>query len=200
MYKILLSAFFLFNSLNSFATTIDDLEEKAYKGDETSQFRLGLAYEKGTKELAADYQMAEYWYELAYKKGSVKAGSRLAFLEIEGGDLFAAKKYLKKGLEEKFPYSVYLYGKIMIEEGNKKGYEFIAFAAKRGVPDALYDYAIYKAESDLFYQAYIYAKLATMKKNRAAYELASKYSRELSSSNLISANSKISKLYKEMEK
>lgn len=199
MYKIMLPIIIAIYSSLSYAS-IDELEALAKKGDTNAQFRLGLVYEKGTSSISSDYREAEYWYEMAYKKGNVKAASRLALMFMESGDNQTAKKYLKDGLKEKFPYSLYLYGKIMVNEGNKKGLDFIEFAAKKGVPDALYDISKHNGNKEEYYNAYIYAKLASMKRKREASELLHIYGREITPKQLISANMKASRLMKEMEK
>ncbi len=200
MYKMILPTILMLSCQFSFSLTVDELETKAQQGDINSQFRLGLAYEKGTDNIYPDFQQAEFWYEMAYKKGDVKSAARLALMEKEAGNYALAKKYLKKGVEDKFPYSYYVLGSIMIEEENEQGYKLIEFAAKKGVPDALYDYAEYQAKNKKHYTAYIYAKLSAMKGKRPANDLVSIYGRELTPKKMVSANMKASKLYEQMKK
>ncbi len=203
MKKFLLPLLLLSSALN--AKTIEDIEAEARNGNVESQFRAGLVYEFG-KKVPSDHQMAEYWYQKADKNGNIKASARLGYMSFEQKDYSAAKKYFYKGLdkENRFPYSVLFYGKILRIEGNDKdGLALIKSAAKSGVPQAMHEWAYYNGiekKDENYYLAYIYSKMAEIKKYKEAKKYTRKYKEKLTSNQLKSADLNIKKTIKKEKK
>lgn len=200
--KVMILSLLMISTAN--ATQIDKLENKARNGDLESQYRIGIVYEFG-KETPIDIETARYWYKKADKKGNIKAAARLGLIEYNYGNLEKAKEFFKKGAtaEEKLPYSVFYYGKIIREQGNEdEGLKLIEYGAIKGVPQALYEWGIYlgsEAEKKSDYKAYIYLRLAEIKKYKKASIQTKKYKKNLSKKQVRSADLKIKEIYKKIK-
>lgn len=194
MKKTLISLIILSSSL-SFGLSFDELNEKARSGDSDAQFKMGLVYEFGKAGIPQNKWDAEIWYK---KSGSDKALSRLAVLSYEDGNMKLAKKYLKKPLENTFPFAFLYMGKILIAEGEDKdnSYKYIQFAATKGVPQAMHEFALYQKEKGEDYVAYVFMKSASIKGYKASRSLANEYQKALNPKETISANNRVRSLVK----
>tara|TARA_Y100000588_G_scaffold321228_1_gene352434 strand:- start:150687 stop:151340 length:654 start_codon:yes stop_codon:yes gene_type:complete len=193
-------------SLISFSSiaSVEKYEEKARSGDSESQYRLGLAYEFG-RSVEQDVYTAEYWYDKADRQGHLKASARLGYLDYEAENYSSAKRYFAKGLKKgkEVYFSMLYYGKILRLEGDEiKGLALIKIAAQNGVPQAMSEWAYYngyEASKKNYYSAYVYSKMAKVKKYSGEKDYTSYYKSKLTGNQISSGDRTATRMLKEFE-
>ncbi len=102
-------------------------------------YELGKLYVEG-KYLARDVKLGIKYLKEGEKAGFIDANCLLAEILFDIGQLSNAKSYITPALNAGYPEAEYVYGKLLLAEGNDRGKSYIESAAKKGVEKAKNDY------------------------------------------------------------
>lgn len=92
--------------------------EQAQSGDADAQYKLGIAYLRGT-EVARDYDAAADWFSKAAEQDHVKALYKLGYMHLEGKgvrqDYGKAYKYLRRSAQHEYSPAQFYLGQLYAE-------------------------------------------------------------------------------------
>jgi len=125
--------------------TVELFRRSAQKGYAPAQVVLGYFYDTGTL-IAGDQNEAADWYRKAADQGDPLAQWSLGRLYFLGNgprqDYKEAERWLKPAAEQGDPFANYLLGRVMQDRDYTKAPDYFLKAARQGLPQAQYHYAV----------------------------------------------------------
>ena len=83
MKQLLILSYFCMATI-AFAESINEIREKAEKGDAAAQNSLGVAYQNGLKDVKRDQREAFLWFKKSAEQGDPDGQSNLGFMYNNG--------------------------------------------------------------------------------------------------------------------
>jgi TPR repeat protein len=124
---------------------VEYFRRSAQKGYAPAQVVLGYFYDTGTL-VAGDQSEAADWYRKAADQGDPLAQWSLGRLYFLGNGLHQdykeAERWLKPAADNDNPFAAYLLGRVMQDRDYTKAPEYFLKAARQGLPQAQYRYAV----------------------------------------------------------
>jgi uncharacterized protein len=124
---------------------VELFRRSAQKGYAPAQVVLGYFYDTGTL-IAGDQTEAADWYRKAADQGDPLAQWSLGRLYFLGNgprqDYKEAERWLKPAADDNNPFAAYLLGRVMLDRDYTKAPGYFLKAARQGLPQAQYRYAV----------------------------------------------------------
>jgi uncharacterized protein len=125
--------------------TVELFRRSAQKGYAPAQVVLGYFYDTSTL-IAGDQSEAADWYRRAADQGDTLAQWSLGRLYFLGNglrqDYKEAERWLKPAADHGDPFANFLLGRVMQERDYTKAPDYFLKAARQGLPQAQYHYAM----------------------------------------------------------